>query len=56
LGVYKVKGITKKEFVANAVQVKMQHYHLYIVRHATKAINATTSYGAKHEIVYNDMV
>jgi hypothetical protein len=56
LGVYRVQGITKEKFVTNVVQVEMQRHHLYIAYHAAKAINATTTYQAKHEIVDNDMV
>jgi hypothetical protein len=52
LDVYKVQGTTKEKFVANV----MQHCHLYITHHATKTINATTSYKTKHETVNNDMV
>jgi hypothetical protein len=44
LGVYRVEEITKEEFVANAIQVEMQHHHFYIFRHATKATNVTTTY------------
>jgi hypothetical protein len=44
LGVYKVKEITKEEFVANVVQVEMQHYHLYITHHVARAANATIAY------------
>jgi hypothetical protein len=44
LGVYKVKETTKEEFVANAVQVEMQHHHFYIIHHAARATNATTTY------------
>jgi len=56
LGVYRVHGTTKEEFVTNAIQAEMQHCHLYTARHVTRAINATASYEAKHEIVDNDMV
>jgi hypothetical protein len=56
LGVYRVHGITKEKFVANAVQVEMQHRHLYITHHATRVANVTTVYQAKHGIVDNDMV
>jgi len=55
LGVYKVQDQTKEEFVANAVQVEMQHRHFYIAHHAAKATNATTAYRAKHRIVDTDM-
>jgi hypothetical protein len=44
LGVYRVEETTKEEFVANAVQVEMQHRHFYTLRHAIKATNATTTY------------
>ncbi len=44
LGVYKVQGITKEKFVANAVQIEMQHRHLYITRHAIKATIAKVTY------------
>jgi hypothetical protein len=44
LGVYKVQGITKEEFVANAFQVDMQLHHLYITCHATMATNAEATY------------
>jgi hypothetical protein len=44
-GVYRIQGITKEEFVANLIQVEMQHYHLYTARHVA------TTYQAKHEIV-----
>jgi len=56
LGVYRVQGTIKEEFVANAIQVEMQHCHLYIIRHATRAPNAIGFYRTKHEIVNNDMV
>jgi hypothetical protein len=56
LGVYKVQGTTKEEFVTNVVQVEMQCHHLYISCHVAKATNATTAYRIKHEIVNNDMV
>jgi hypothetical protein len=44
LGVYKVQGITKEKFVANAVEIEMQHCHLYITRHATKAAIIEVTY------------
>jgi hypothetical protein len=50
LGVYRVQGTTKEEFVANAIQVEMQRHHLYITHHASKV------YQVKHEIINNDMV
>jgi len=56
LGVYRVQEITKEEFVANVVQVEMQHRHLYTPCQATKATNATIIHRTKHEIVDNDMV
>jgi hypothetical protein len=56
LGVYRVQGTKKEEFVANAIQVEMQHYHLYTTRDATRATNVVTFYRAKHEIVDNDMI
>jgi hypothetical protein len=56
LDVYKVQGIIKEEVVVNVVQAEMQRCHLYIARHAAKAINATTSYQTKHKIVDYDMV
>ncbi len=56
MGVYKVQGTTKEEFVANVVHVEMQRYHLYITRNATKATNAIVAYWTKHDIVNNDMV
>jgi hypothetical protein len=55
LGVYRVQDQTQEEFVANAVQVKMQRCHLYTTRHATKAANATAAYRVKHGIVDTDM-
>jgi len=56
LGVYRVEGTIKEEFVANAIQTEMQRYHMYIFHHATKVTNAATSYQTKHEIINNDMV
>jgi hypothetical protein len=44
LGVYRVQGTIKEEFVANVVQVKMQRCHFYIFHHATKVINAVVAY------------
>jgi hypothetical protein len=44
LGVYTVQGITKEEFVANSVQLEMQHHHLYIARHVKNATNVTAFY------------
>jgi hypothetical protein len=49
LGVYKVQDQTKAQFVANVVQVEMQHRHFYTTRHAAAA------YRAKHGIVDTDM-
>jgi len=43
LGAYKVQETTNEEFVANAIQVEMQHRHLYTVFHAAKATNVTTT-------------
>jgi hypothetical protein len=56
LGVYRVEETTKEEFIANVVQVEMQHRHFYIARHATRAANATVAYLTKHEIIDIDMV
>ncbi len=56
LGVYRVQGIIKEEFVANVVQVEMQCYHLYIVSHVTSGTNAAAFYETKHKIVNNDMI
>ncbi len=56
LGVYRVQGIIKEEFVTNVVQVKMQRHHLYTSCHVAKATNVITTYRAKHGIVDNDMV
>jgi hypothetical protein len=56
LGVYKVQGTTKEKFVANVTHVEMQCYHLYIVHHATRAVNVALSYRVKHKIINNDMV
>jgi hypothetical protein len=44
LGVYRVEETIKEKFVANAVQVEMQHHHFYTFRHASKAANATSTY------------
>ncbi len=44
LGVYRVQSITKEEFVINAIQVEMQHHHLYTTRHAAKVANAIAIY------------
>jgi len=56
LGVYKIQETRKEEFVANAVQVEMQHHQFYILCHVVKATNATTDYRSKHGIVNIDMV
>jgi hypothetical protein len=56
LGVYRVHETIKEKFVANAVLVKMQRHHLYIIPHATRVANATTAYQVKHRIVDNDIV
>jgi len=56
LGVYKIQGITKEEFVTNVVWVDMQGRHLYTARHAIRVINATAIHRTKHEIINNDMV
>ncbi len=62
MGVFKVRGTMKEEFVANVVHVEMQHCHMSIVHHTTKAtnvarvVNATTTYQIKHDIVNSDMV
>ncbi len=53
LGVYRVQSTTKEEFVANVVQVEMQHCYLYTTRHAAKAANAVAAYRTK---LNNDMV
>ncbi len=55
MGVCRVQDQTKAQFVANAVQVEMQHRHFYTAHHATKATNAATAYRAKHGIVDTDM-
>jgi len=55
LGVYRVQDQTKAQFVANAVQVEMQHRHFYTAHHAAKAANAVATYRAKHMIVNIDM-
>jgi ribosomal protein L15E len=44
LGVYWVQETTKEKFVANVVQVEMQHCHLYTTLHVTRAANAITTY------------
>jgi len=54
-GVYRVEETTKEDFVAKAVQVEMQRRHFYTTRHATRAVNATAAYQAKHGIVDTDM-
>jgi len=56
LGVYRVQGITKEEFVGNAVEVEMQRHHLYITHHVAKVTNVTAIYRTKHGIINNDMV
>jgi len=56
LGVYRVQAITKEEFVTNAVQVEIQHRHLYTPCHATRVANAIVTYQTKHKIIDNDMV
>jgi hypothetical protein len=56
LGVYRVQETIKEEFVANGIQVEMQCCHLYIVCHATRAVNVIVIYRAKHAIGDNDMV
>jgi hypothetical protein len=56
LGVYKVKEITKEEFVANAVQVEMQHYHFYILSHAIKVVNVVAAFRTIHGIINIYMV
>jgi hypothetical protein len=38
LGVYRVQGTIKEEFVANAVQAKM-----HIIHHAIKVVNGTVN-------------
>jgi hypothetical protein len=55
LGVYRVQDQTKAQFVANAVQVEMQHRHFYTAHHAAKVANATATYRAKHGIVDTHM-
>jgi hypothetical protein len=55
LGVYRVQDQTKAQFVANAVQVKMQRRHFYIAHHAAKVANVVAAYRAKHGIVDTDM-
>ncbi len=55
MGVYRVYGQTQEEFVATAVQVEMQHRHLYSARHAVKAANAAATYRTKHGIVDTNM-
>jgi hypothetical protein len=44
LGVYWVQGITKEKFVANVVQVEVQHCHLFTTCHVTKAKNVIVAY------------
>jgi len=55
-GVYRVEETIKEEFVANAIQVEMQHHHFYTARHAARTVNATATYRTKHEIIDTDMV
>jgi hypothetical protein len=55
-GCYRVKETTKEEFVANAIQVEMQHHHFYIICHVAKAANATVTYRTNHRIVNLNMV
>jgi hypothetical protein len=49
-----VQDQTQEEFVANAVQVEMQHRHFYIVHHEAKATNPAVTYRAKHGIINTD--
>ncbi len=56
MGVYRVQGTTKEEFITNAIQVEMQCRHLYITCHGTRVAIAIAVYRAKHEIIDNDMV
>ncbi len=56
LGVYGVEETTKEEFVANAIQVEMQHRHFYTARHAARATNAAVAYRTKHGIIDTNMV
>jgi hypothetical protein len=56
LGVYRVQETTKEEFVANAIQVEMQHRHFYTTHHATRVANATTTYRAKHGVINTNMI
>jgi hypothetical protein len=44
LGVYRVHEITKEEFVANAVQVEMQRYHLYTAHHVARVASVAVAY------------
>jgi len=48
--------MTIKEFIVIVVHIKMQHCHLYIVRHVAKVTKAIAAYQVKHNIVHNDMV
>ncbi len=56
MGIYRVEETTKEKFVANVVQVEMQHCHFYTFCHASKDANAIAAYRAKHKIVDTDMV
>jgi len=50
LGVYKVHGTTKEEFVITIVHVNMQHRQLYIVHHTTRDIKVIITYQVKHNL------
>jgi hypothetical protein len=56
LGVYKVQGKTKEEFVTNVIHVEIQCCHLYIACHVVRATNAAIVYWIKLNIIDYDMV
>jgi hypothetical protein len=56
LGDYRIEETIKEKFVANVIQVEMQHSHFYTLHHASKAANAVAAYRAKHGITNTHMV
>jgi hypothetical protein len=40
----RLRGTTKEVFVANAIQLALEHRQLFTHHHATKAVEAATKY------------
>jgi hypothetical protein len=49
----RLQGTTKEAFVANAIQLALEHHQLFTHHHATKAIEVATKYHTNMDITSN---